>query len=257
MSFMSSYASWIRYHFSVTHLRGAVNSLTQLKKIEEEIKIKLDKKQEFDMHIHMSCASTGLILSAAFLEATINEVFVCCHEDNGVGLNSAKPIWQSQLAQKWADPKFSRGTSSLKKYQTALELANAEKFSENSSPYREVKLVFDLRNALVHFKPASFPTSSFDEQPLPVHDFEPVLIPYVGESPFRNLIPSIRSPEDEERIDISPYFPQGCLYSGAVRWAISSSLAFTDDFFNRLSLRWYYEFMKLNGELQEFLGTVD
>lgn len=254
---MSSYASWIRYHFSVTHLRGAVNSLTQLEEIEKEIRTKLDKRQEFDMHTHMSCASTGLILSAAFLEATINEVFVCCYENNGVGLDSAKPMWQGQLARKWENTNFTRGTSSLRKYQVALELANVEKFSEDLYPYREVKLVFDLRNALVHFKPASFPTSSLDEQSLPVHDFEPILTPYVGESPFRNLIPTIRSPGDEERTDISPYFPQGCLYSGAVRWAISSSLAFTEDFFTRLSLRWYYEFMKRNGELQKFLRVID
>ena len=185
ISFMDSFASWIRYHFSVTHLQGAIDSLTRLKIIEKEIKIRLDTNQEFDLHTHMSCASTGLILSAAFLEATINEVFVSCCEDNGVGIDSAKPVWQAELAEKWADPAFCRRTSSLRKYQTALELVRAEKFDENLSPYREVRLVFELRNALVHFKPASFPTSSFDEQPLPVHDFEHILAPHVGESPFR------------------------------------------------------------------------
>lgn len=254
---MDNYASWIRYHFSVTHLRGAINSLKQVEEIENEIKIKVDNRQRIDIHTHMSCSSTGLIMSAAFLEAAINEVFVCCYEGKGVGLDASKPIWQGKLAQKWMEPKFSIRTSSLRKYQTALQLASTTKFSENLSPYKEVKLIFDLRNALVHFKPVTFPTSTIDEQPLPVHDFEPRLKPYIGESPFRNVIPTIRAVGDEERREISPYFPQGCLYSGAVSWAISSSLLFVDDFFNRLSLRWYYESMKHNGELDEFLYAIN
>lgn len=253
---MNKYSSWIRYHFSITHLRGGINSLNQLEEIERDIKIKLDKKQKFDMHTHMSCASTGLILSAAFLEATINEVFACCCEDESIGFDSVKFAWQERFADKWKEDKFAR-TSSLEKYQTALELANAEKFNKGSSPYQEVKLIFDLRNALVHFKPALFATSSFEEEPLPIHEFEHSLKPYIGESPFRNLIPTITSPGDEDRLHVSPYFPQGCLYSGAVHWAISSSLAFTDEFFTRLSLRWYYEFMKRNGELQKFLRAID
>ncbi len=119
---------------------------------------------------HRSLAMTAIIFSAAFLEALVNEVILDVIEPpqgkpstrvEGIPISTAttpfKQLWRNE-----------RKLGPLGKYQAALKAVNKKPYKEtlkqvgpgnrttvlfHLEPARSAKLLFELRNHFMHFKP--------------------------------------------------------------------------------------------------------
>jgi hypothetical protein len=103
---------------------------------------------------HRSYATTAVLMSVAFLEATVNEVFEDATDDRHVGqrVERLEPRVRAMLASFWESVGNGR-YSLLGKYQMALLLSGAGQFDKGAQPYQDAQLLIDFRNGLVHFRP--------------------------------------------------------------------------------------------------------
>lgn len=183
----------------------------------------------------------GAVLSSvAFLEAAVNELYADTADDThldevmrdigeGYAMDMPKDL-RGLLAGLWNTDRFRIGARTLERYQIALKAAGAKGFEKGSAPYQDVALLIQLRNALIHFEPASHheggeePTGleaklsgKFPLNPLAAHPINPL-----GNDP------------------LLPFLPDKCLGHGCALWALTSSVAFTEEFFSRVGLKATY-----------------
>src|SRR3546814_9894743 len=100
-------------------------------------------------------AVSSVIVSTAFLEATINELFSDCadaHSTERIAALQTKHLmgrlWEKGIPRTAAYP-------ILDKYEIALELNDKSPIDSGTNPYQDVKLLVELRNALIHYEPRS------------------------------------------------------------------------------------------------------
>jgi hypothetical protein len=163
---------------------------------------------------------TGAVFAAvAFLEAMINELFADTADENTAGPVKQLPSDARALMRNmWRYRSFRNG-STLNKFQTALDLTGKEQLNTGQQPYQDVHLLIRLRNRLIHFEPewiAAGQPATQSEQ----HEVEQELL---TKFPFNPLMP----PEPTEE---HPFYPDKCLSHGCAKWAVTSSLAFADEF---------------------------
>lgn len=176
---------------------------------------------------------TGAVFNAVFfLEATINEFFMDAIDNRFNPLIKALPdTVVDALAQEWLVNNIGR-KEALDKFQIALKLNGSLRFQKASMLYRNADDLVELRNALVHYKPAWVTT----------------LDTTGGRKPPKTSPPK-GSPEyiwdrlgNPPRFPLSPlfgvnnsFFPDRCLSHGCAEWAVASSLAFADEFYTRIA----------------------
>ncbi|MCC6787095.1 MAG: hypothetical protein IT547_04590 [Hyphomonadaceae bacterium] len=95
-----------------------------------------------DIYAH---ASPCIIMAAAGVEAYANQIFadralIFAHFDKQL----LEGMWE-----KWAE----RQLSPLEKFRFAFQLKGLAPMDAGAAPYQDVAAVFELRNALIHFKP--------------------------------------------------------------------------------------------------------
>ncbi|WP_426992635.1 hypothetical protein [Methylomonas sp. CM2] len=101
---------------------------------------------------HRSYIISSITAAVSFLEATINEVY-CVACDDLIKTERMPAEIKRRLSTIWKIDSFRDRARLLEKYQTAVELTTGEPFNTGITPYQEVKLVVQLRNALVHYSP--------------------------------------------------------------------------------------------------------
>jgi hypothetical protein len=154
----------------------------------------------------------GSVLSAvAFLEATVNEIFV---EPRLFAMSPElqrifRKLWDCDLAN----------SSVLVKYEIALLLKGAPEFARGQQPFQDVDLVIKLRNALVHYKP----------------EWQPLEQPQRMEKLLRNKF-TLNPLAGNDDV----FFPGKCLSYGCAKWAVRSVLAFGNEFFKRFGMPQYF-----------------
>lgn len=162
-----------------------------------------------------------LTTSVSFVEACINELFCDAAEDDADDIDDEIEL---RLGAIWEAESIRLRTSILEKYQIALKLAGEPLFEKGQNPYQDAKLVIDLRNAIVHFKPewtaihgkvdAEKTTNKILREKL------------AGKFAFVNPM--------EWQGDI--FFPNHCLNHTCALWAIRACIAFVNDFFDRIDI---------------------
>jgi hypothetical protein len=122
----------------------------------------------------------------------------------------------------WRDTKNGeRYMSVLGKYQMALLFANNRKLDSGANPYQDAQALIDIRNALVHFRPA-----------WSTH----------GEEEKLEKKASVRfAPNALMAGTGNPWFPEKCLGAGCAEWACTTTRRLADEWTNRLSLPRSYE----------------
>lgn len=178
---------------------------------------------------HHACVVSAVIMSAAFLEATINELFSDCadeHMAQDLTSLSAKELmgrlWQKGIPR-------TASYSILEKYEIALELNGKAAFNTGAAPYQDIKLLVELRNALIHFEPETVLSHSVNEAPK-LHKFEKR---FAGKFDSNALTGAG-----------NPFYPDKLLGAGCANWAIRSAVAFTDEFYERLASQPIYEHVR-------------
>ena len=226
---------WTRVHLSPDHIYSAFHFAN----LAHETEHTADPRQnKFAIQQHRSFVVGSVLASVAFLEAAINELFATA-QDHNIGKEVAQ-----KLRTHWSMEYFRRHARLLEKYQTALDLAGLKPFDEGRNPYQNAKLLNDLRNALVHFVPATVPTRAAHGARIPLpDDLSQRLNRRFPENPWAGSTRLIFDGEDLGS-DTPPLFPSRCLGSGCAGWAARTALNFADEFFSRLGLRSHHEYLR-------------
>jgi len=155
-----------------------------------------------------SYTSACIMSCAAGLEALINELFIA----HNTALRKNFPDFEKTF---WAYGGIERKPI-LKKYKLALETIGAEVGSEELTAKSDVWWMIELRNALVHFKPA------WDPQRKCVVDLACVLEGKYETSPFTDRT--------------ADFVSMRSMSYGCAAWAVAVTLTFIQDFNSRSRL---------------------
>lgn len=204
----------MRAYYSMYHRWSAAHFAAMAGSIEDSHR----GETRFDIR-HRSFVTGAIFAATSFLESAINELLKdaadvvtgrISHSDYGSSLSSNvlrayATLWQNE-----------RQYSILRKYSEALSLAGRPAFDEAQQSFDNARVLILLRNELVHFKPE---TLGGDDR----HRLEELL-----KDRFRQ----------NRLMDGSgnPFFPDKCLGYGCCRWAVESSQALADEFFQRMDL---------------------
>ncbi|MEX0771040.1 MAG: hypothetical protein WD035_09925 [Balneolaceae bacterium] len=207
----------------VDHLLAAVMFA---KKCDE-----LEKRHKDDSKVdtvirseHRSYAISTIILTVAFLEATINDFFAGISNtlknyetiaDERI-LDEIKTLWNNKGIER---------QNMLYKYEQAFSILQITSFDKSKEPCQDVILLIDLRDELVHFKP------------------EWILFGNQFGANEHKMAQRLRGKFNPNTLlpDSMPFYPDRCLGSSCTRWAIKSSVAFTDFFYQEIGLDAPYE----------------
>lgn len=214
----------------------------------------------------LAYAAAAIVEAYAYVEATINDFFAEALDSvnpnvgyPGLGLQGSPLSLGTQVAKELADAweakyewtdadgsKQKRKTKNLPtmlKYQRALQVLGKQEMDGTTSPFYEVDLVREVRNALMHdaahFRVAysSMPNEQADREP-----WEAALEARAASGEF-SLIPSNRPPTPADKepafedADGRLFFPDQLMSASFVHWSILRVLAFVEDFFARLGTK--------------------
>src|SRR3546814_369824 len=171
-------------------------------------------------------AVSSVIVSTAFLEATINELFSDCadaHSTERIAALQTKHLmgrlWEKGIPRTAAYP-------ILDKYEIALELNDKSPIDSGTNPYQDVKLLVELRNALIHYEPETIVGHSGHEVPK-LHKFQKRFAGKFDANPLTGAG--------------NPFYPDKILGAGCAKWVVKAAVAFTDEFFQRLRISPTYD----------------
>lgn len=170
--------------------------------------------------------TSAVFHSVAFLEATINELFASVAEGGYKEFNDVYGEATSKQIQQLWDIRSSRMAATIEKYEIILILCNKAQFDKGHRPYQNVDLLIALRNHLIHAEPESHTLFT-------IGDIPPT------KSLRKKLMEGLRNKFPENRLTTNlgnPFFPYKCLGHGCAEWSVISSLAFADEFFQKLGL---------------------
>ena len=223
-----------RHYFSIRHLSAAALFARQCRDVESSPLPPVIDGPAWRQH--WAASVSAVVMSAAFLEATINELFSDCVDDpmsprlvcvQARALMEA--MWKQGIPRR-------AGYPILQKYEIALELNAKPAFDRSGSLHQNAKSLVDLRNALVHFEPQTI-TATVGEK-TQAHKFDTLK----GKFPDNELLAGAGN----------PYYPEKLLGAGCAQWAVRSAVAFTDEFFDKLGVEPIYAPVKA-----DYLGSMD
>lgn len=221
-----------KQNFSINYIRSAIFFSKKLLEFEN---IKVNPLLEEEKLEYLSYCYSAILLSAAFLEATINELFVDISERQEWAVASmpsevvdirfhklVKDLWEEGIPR-------TASYSIIKKYQIALKLAEKEIINDKVILQNAEDLV-KLRNQLVHAESEwiyNDPTMNKKNKSLKLGKH---LESKFEQSPFFG--------------NGGQFFPYRCFGHGCTKWAIISAIAFSDEFFKKMGLTPKYHYMK-------------
>lgn len=203
-------------HSFYRHLIGSARFFAQRARASEERALQQGKPGAVaagDLVRHRSYVSGAILSAAAFLEASVNELYL---ELSGLKAGERTRLPRRVLAvlgRFWSD--IERAPV-LHRYQVVLMVADAERFDERRAPFQDADSLMKLRDALVHFRP---------ERPESRRRLRTL------EQRLRNRFePNPVAPAD------SDWFPDLCLSAECAEWAVQAADEFTEDFCKRMAL---------------------
>ncbi|MEZ2235956.1 hypothetical protein [Microcoleus sp.] len=205
----------VSHQLSFSHIKAAAHFAKLSYKKEDEYDDSQPSSELRDEH--RSYVIGSIITAVCYLEATINELFT------NVEYISHSNGWSSDVAQKmketWREEKDSR---LIEKYEKALCIVKSESFNRGAEPYQSAASLIYLRNALIHYKPEWVGT---------------------GESYNKTVNEKLRQKLEKKIKKLNPmrqegslFFPHQCLGYGCAKWAVESSVKFTNEFFSKIGL---------------------
>lgn len=207
----------MRVYYSSYHLWSA-NHFTQLAKA---IEVEHEGHPVFNIE-HRAYVTNVVFMSVAFLEAAINEVFQDAADEHLAYIGALETKAIAEMKSFW---KPKDRTSLLKKYQKVLEFSEIPKFDEGKPPYKRVRLLIDLRDTLVHYKPKTLGSkdtfAAFEED-------------LSKEFPINQLMIGAGN----------SFFPDKYLGYGCCNWAVEQSKGFADGFFSKIGVVPNYQRVK-------------
>ena len=200
-------------------------SFSHIKAAAHFAKLSYEKEDKYDdskpsselRDEHRSYVIGSIITAVCYLEATINELFTNVEDI------SHSNEWSSDVAKKMNEEwDNERSLQLIIKYERALCIVKSESFDKGAEPYQSAASLIFLRNALIHYKPEWIGT---------------------GESYNKTLNEKLRQKLENKIKKLNPmtregslFFPHQCLGYGCAKWAVESSVKFSDEFFYKIGL---------------------
>lgn len=215
-----------RHYFSIRHFTAAASFARQCREVECSPLPPVIEGPEWQQH--SAAAVSAVVMAAAFLEATINELYCDCVDDPHSQRLAALParalmdaLWREGIPRR-------AGYPIIQKYDIALRLNGKPVFDRSRSPYQDAKLLIDLRNELVHFEPETVASTAPGKE---------------AKAPKFGALRT-KFPDNALAGAGNPYYPDKLLGAGCAEWAVRSALAFTDEFFEKLGITPTYEHVR-------------
>jgi hypothetical protein len=199
----------IDHSFQREHLLAASYFVALAKRIESRGAATVGPE---GMTRHRACVTGAIVSSVAFLESSINELYL---EFQRAGDDGSAIPTRAHTALELLWPS-AEGAPLTLRYKVALQSVDAERFNERRATFRNVERLLELRDALVHHQP-----ERHDER-LRHQSLQRKLRNCFA--PNTLLAPRAR------------WFPDLCLGSGCAAWALRSALAFSDEFSGRMAI---------------------
>jgi hypothetical protein len=215
-----------RAYFSIQHIQSAALFARHAGQIEKEY----DGNFSNELITEYRANVTASIFAAiAFLEATINESFADASQQYGE--NRLNSNTKALMAEKWKSISKNYKVRMMDKFDIALTLAKKPKFDREKPPAQDIALIVQLRNSMVHYYPEW------------VNDETTASSMSATEKKF---IKGLRGkfPTSPLMSKNNPFFPDKCLSYGCARWAVLTSLAYSDCFYAKLGLSAPYEHIR-------------
>jgi hypothetical protein len=224
----------VRHYLSTSHLRAASHLGSLANKIElEHQDSPWDEALTPYINEHRAYVIGAILTSASFLEASINELFSDAY-DHPQKLNGISRNAKAVMSSLWQTEHFNRHAGVLEKFETALEVAGKDNFRKGDAEFQNAKILLELRNALVHFKPEFTATDESQVSKTTSHG---------------RLSRSLRGKFDPSKLGGvdktgSVFFPQKCLGYGCAAWSVKSSFQFAQLFYEKIGLAAPFEHMQ-------------
>lgn len=226
----------VSHQLSFSHIKAAAHFANLSYDIEDKYDDSQDSSELFEKH--RSYVMGSIITTVSYLEATINELFTDVADgvySNGLDHNvvalmarmwklEIKPPNTTKVAQIYS-PLDDLKPSVLQKFQIALTLASKDLFDTGKAPYQDVHYLILLRNALIHYKPEWIGTGE------KYKDTKDTL-----SEKLRKKLKSRIQTINPMRREADVFFPHQCLGYGCAKWAVESSVKFSDEFFSKIGL---------------------
>ena len=218
-----------RFYFSLQHIQSAALFARRAGQIEKNY----DGKFLNELFTEYQADVTASIFAAvSFLEATINELFADAEENYSEYPKNINTNTKDLMAEMWKRgiPRTAHYPI-LEKFDIALVLAQKSALERDKPLVQNVKLVVQLRNNLIHYEP-----EWISEEPV---------VPSIAATE-KKLIKCLRGkfPTSPLVGGNSPFFPNKCLSYGCARWTVESSIAYADEFYNKLGATAPYEHIR-------------
>ena len=205
----------VSHQLSFSHIKAAAHFAKLSYKKEDEYDDSQPSSELRDEH--RSYVIGSIITAVCYLEATINELFT------NVKYISRSNEWSPDVTQKMNEEwDKERSLQLIIKYERALCIVKSESFDRGAEPYQSAASLIFLRNALIHYKPEWIGT---------------------GESYNKTLNEKLRQKLENKIKKLNPmtqegslFFPHRCLGYGCAKWAVESSLNFSNEFFSKIGL---------------------
>jgi hypothetical protein len=219
-----------RGYFSTHHLWSA-RHFTALAADQEAAQ---DRTPRFSVR-HRSYVISAITESVAFMEAAINEVFQDAADGRQSYIHPLAPAVRATLGTFWmATDDGKKYVPVQEKYNLALCMAGKPFIDRGQNPYTDAKILINLRNWLIHFRPEDF--SSETEHKLG------------GWLKERNFPPNALMVGAG-----NSYFPDHALGAGCAHWAHTAAVNFVDRFASVLGLTLNYQIANFDSEVPEFI----
>jgi|NGEPerStandDraft_6_1074524.scaffolds.fasta_scaffold03617_10 hypothetical protein len=203
-----------RHYLASDHLWAATQNAAQCRELEDALK----GFGPATHPTHRAYAVSAVMLSVAFLEALVNEIFQDAAETTPGRAERLTQHCRDLMKEYW---NTADRADLLTKSQMALLFACAGKMAPGRAPMQGAALLIELRNALVHFKPSR-------------HDNEdPTMLEkrLSGRFAKSELLPDH---------DGSPW-PIWALAAPGAAWSVGTARAFADEWVDRMGLIRVYE----------------
>jgi hypothetical protein len=155
----------------------------------------------------------GVLASANFLEAMVNELYQDAHDGHGTsGDGYVAPLSSEvryRLSLLWTATDEGSKLRALEKYQLLLEATGHSRMDQGAQPYQDAALVVRLRNAIAHYQPESLAVDTpaqLEKALRGKFDPNPLMAGSAG----------------------NPWWPDHCFGSGCAAWASRAVTTFAD-----------------------------
>jgi hypothetical protein len=215
-----------RHNLATSHLWAASHFASLAEKVElQHQDSRWDEALTPYINEHRAYVIGSVVTASSFIESLINEFFADAHDhaDKLYALgNEAITI----LARMWDIDHFNRA-STLEKYKASLKVCGKPGFDREDVCYKNSKLLLELRNTIVHFKP-EFGSEELDRVANPATAHQKL-----GRSLMRKFDPCKLGGIDKRG---NAFFPSKCLGAGCARWGVKSSFLFAEAFYEKMGL---------------------